>query len=859
MATLSFVLPSSDVIEARMFGAKIGMLHGPDDPDRYTRAMEYLNVQSVRIGDELHFDVSRPDIAVTSTLVPNAPERLGAIVTIPESLAWAAENNMPVIMTIPTVNLFKTAMDPNVFTPRSLDLAKIAEVKAFIKTLLTKGDSGPVALADAPIDAIEIGNEYWNAGLTSVEYGRLVNAVAIAAQEAMDELGIPLASQPKILVQMGGVYAREFSEAATGDQPQPAGPFVGLSWMDKVEKSNLDIIGQISPRAFQAIDGLVEHYYHVNPSDVFTNSSRDLRYIDVDWSHWARAGYGDKELYFTEWNNKQCNFQQFGLKGAGVLVEQFENMARLGVDAANIWPFQHNNTNLVMGLPEEPLVTPRGEVFRLMAESLPGTRLLESDLTTANGYGYELVAFASRQKYVFFIASRREEAQTIDLDLSQIVTSNADLMVRRVGINVVTSSCLVNPDAIGIVTELGNIGPASDLSIDLAAYEVAQIVIRAEQALTRRGTAANETLRGGGGHDILLGEAGRDVLIAEGGDDTIRGGAGDDWIYAGQGNKLISGGTGVDTLIFTDNRNVNVDLGLRTLQDTGVGHMRISLVENITTGLGRDQIIGTAQANVIRSQGGDDLIQAGAGNDSIFGGAGRDRIIYASGADRIDGGSGVDTLDLRALNGIRLYLDSGENAHGLRVTNVENIIASAGADVIRGTAAANAIYGGRGDDQLNGLAGADRLYGGAGADRLIGSTGNDQLFGGAGNDVLGGGRGADRLSGGMGNDIFRYYSPEQGGDIIVDFGARAGDDDRFYISAQGFGGGLTPGALAPGALRVHAINRSNAVDADDRFIFNSVTNSLWFDVDGRGGEEAVLLASLQPNAADVTVADFWIY
>lgn len=298
------------------------------------------------------------------------------------------------------------------------------------------------------------------------------------------------------------------------------------------------------------------------------------------------------------------------------------------------------------------------------------------------------------------------------------------------------------------------------------------------------------------------------ALVGTSSGDLIAAGLNDDWVNAGAGDDQVWGGSGHDTLF---------------------------------GGLGNDTLTGNL------------------GNDMVNGGEGRDRIVYVGGHDTIIGGSDSDTLVFSGPSSVHLSLLSGINPHGLTVSQMENIIASLGADYLQGDNGSNALYGGAGADALYGLDGADVLSGGDDADRLFGGNGADQLFGGAGNDTLLGQEGADHLTGGAGNDLFRYQSAAQGGDDVFDFGASLGNDDRFSISAAGFGGGLEPGSLAARQFRVHVTDRSVALDADDRFIFNSVTHSLWFDADGLGGPGAVLIATLQDSAAALTSADIWLF
>ncbi|MCU0535437.1 MAG: calcium-binding protein, partial [Hydrococcus sp. Prado102] len=78
--------------------------------------------------------------------------------------------------------------------------------------------------------------------------------------------------------------------------------------------------------------------------------------------------------------------------------------------------------------------------------------------------------------------------------------------------------------------------------------------------------------------------------------------------------------------------------------------------------------------------------------------------------------------------------------------------------------------------------------------------------------------------------------------------------DTLVVSARGFGGGLRAGAILPLAqFRLGA----RALDASDRFIYNSNTGALLFDVDGIGAIAPVALATLDPRLA-LTRADIFV-
>ncbi len=100
-----------------------------------------------------------------------------------------------------------------------------------------------------------------------------------------------------------------------------------------------------------------------------------------------------------------------------------------------------------------------------------------------------------------------------------------------------------------------------------------------------------------------------------------------------------------------------------------------------------DSYTGDAQANWVRSMGGQDMISGLDGDDTLEGGAGR---------DTLDGGNNEDAL-----------------------------FGGAGADLLRGGDHNDTLNGGAGDDILRGNAGNDFLSGGAGRDVMRGGSGED--------------------------------------------------------------------------------------------------------------------------------------
>jgi Ca2+-binding RTX toxin-like protein len=160
------------------------------------------------------------------------------------------------------------------------------------------------------------------------------------------------------------------------------------------------------------------------------------------------------------------------------------------------------------------------------------------------------------------------------------------------------------------------------------------------------------------------------------------------------------------------------------------------------------------------------------------------------------------------------------------------------------------LLGSEGNDKLLGATGNDILNGGAGRDIILGGAGRDALTGAQGNDILVAGSGSDTLTGGAGADDFAFTRPNEGIDTIRDFVVA----DRILVSATGFGGGLTAGA----AIKPSQFTYGKAAgDASDRFIYDTGTGALYFDVDGTGTAKQVQIAGLTTKPL-ITNADIFV-
>ncbi len=219
------------------------------------------------------------------------------------------------------------------------------------------------------------------------------------------------------------------------------------------------------------------------------------------------------------------------------------------------------------------------------------------------------------------------------------------------------------------------------------------------------------------GDDIVWSNSGDDFISGETGNDILHGGPGDDTIDGGADADVIIGGAGNDTASYINSTGVNIDLYNNVYSGGEAEGDSLSLIENITgsdDAAERDWIYGDDNANHIKGMDGADILEGGSGADIIDGGAGWDYSRYT----RSDAGVNIN---------LKTNINTGGDAEGDLIYNVEAVVGSVYDDV---------IIGGDDKDYLKGEAGDDYLDGGLGIDQLFGGAGNDTYFYGAGRDTI---------------------------------------------------------------------------------------------------------------------------
>jgi Ca2+-binding RTX toxin-like protein len=247
------------------------------------------------------------------------------------------------------------------------------------------------------------------------------------------------------------------------------------------------------------------------------------------------------------------------------------------------------------------------------------------------------------------------------------------------------------------------------------------------------GGSGNDHLRGSGGPNVLVGGLGNDLLEGRGGDDAFELQRKGLPFALPEGDDLYVGGPGVDTValdLLQGDVRVSLDdvKNDRVIGDPTKGVKNVhSDIENVVTGAGDDQIIGSAKPNRLVS---------GEGKDTLLGGGGADLLVPGPGGDAARGGPGTDTISFAGAT------------HGVTANLARGSASGDGPDVL---ATAERLIGTSLGDRLTGNAGPNVLTGGLGADQLMGLDGDDRLVGGPGDDSLAGGQGIDTCRQGPGS------------------------------------------------------------------------------------------------------------
>ena len=367
----------------------------------------------------------------------------------------------------------------------------------------------------------------------------------------------------------------------------------------------------------------------------------------------------------------------------------------------------------------------------------------------------------------------------------------------------------------------------------IAAFEGDNIVIGDNGELdfdTNTGalvTAMTTAPTAGGGNDVITSGSGRDVVL---------GGQGNDTIDAGEGDNVVFGDDGVATF------DPAILVHMRSTE-TGDDGPALGGDDTITTGAGRDVIVGGNGSDTINAGEGDNvvfgdnaelnfsfpasvLLQAdslapafggddwittgtGTGRDIIVGGFGIDHIVAGGGDNVIAGDSASMTFDTAGvLHFFTTIAPTIGGSDDITLTTGDNIVfGGAGSDTVTIADGSNIVFGDNGQVGWN----ADRSTGfltatdptAGGADTIVvHGSGNNWIVGGTGGDSITTGSGDDIVFGDFASftgavptipvvpyapvpwsytSIFTTVDPAIGSDDVID----AGDGRNIVVGGQG--------------------------------------------------------------------------
>lgn len=467
----------------------------------FDEAADQIGVEGLRYPggaiSEVLFDIGNPD---SPTAIDPVSGDVVSVTPLSAFLEFALETDRPVTIVIPTRKFLTSEEDELGHRDEAVD-------EDLLRTFVSDVLNG--VYGAARIEAFEIGNEYWGIGdfeqgsMTTLEYAHVSSKMAEILDETIATSGS--GQDPSVLVQIGSNNRDANLRTVYEDYASPQEKVAALEADYQLKFSgnviykggDLDwdrIANEILINEYQndgtldAVDGIAFHVYSRAP---VIESSRYRRFDTIDET-WGQLDK-DFELWITEWNQKSKTNaldpeEDFGLKAGHELIDLVSIFAEEDVTGAHIWAVQHN-TKTALTEPQadpnlEATMNPTGEIFRMMQEHLPGTRLVDLDLSADrpfayDGEGFEFHAFASGGKFVGYLASVSDQDVDVDLAFGNIITGWEGATVTRLG--VAEGDDPGDPKATPVVTEEDPEQALSDGEVitTLKPFEIIQIVFEA--------------------------------------------------------------------------------------------------------------------------------------------------------------------------------------------------------------------------------------------------------------------------------------------------------------------------------------------------------------------------------------------
>ncbi|NMG58035.1 calcium-binding protein [Geitlerinema sp. P-1104] len=289
------------------------------------------------------------------------------------------------------------------------------------------------------------------------------------------------------------------------------------------------------------------------------------------------------------------------------------------------------------------------------------------------------------------------------------------------------------------------------------------------------------------------------------------------------GGTAIATATILDTIpqVF-DARGGDNTLQLKTEGVVDLSEADDQTPEDTLTVLNFNHVIGSSGDDSLRGNDNDNLLIGSEGDDTVIGVNGDNTLIGVDVTNVLIGGDGDDLI----IAGPQDQISGGEGVDTLLIDGDDDVVVAMPNDI-------EVLITGEGNDSLIGTPGSDSI---------ISAGGNNTLDGGGGGDFFMGGPGGDVIIAANGPDTFAIQDPTDGPDTLLNQNLLSilqfTDDDVILVSADGFGGDLTPGVLPSEQFTLG----NSASDPNHRFILHKPllgNDVLYYDPDGDGPEPQV--------------------
>ena len=651
------------------------------------------------------FDLQYNDLIAPQLTRDGAQSLLG----MTDALAAARNISATFEVTLPTVRYSNISRNLDATTEHALLGRAYGDVSSFFSNLFISGKYGPL-----PTEIIfDIGNEglVWATLDPSKFYP---DGVKYDGEYVNFSLSQYIAVATEIMA-----AAEDFREMNPGIEFK-----IGL----QIPSMN-DQTGDDDPQSvFSALLHAVPNHLLGQIDQVRAHSLNKSYEASSNWENWfsgevgsvisiieaARSSIGrtsEVDFNVSAWSSNGVNSSgdggELSLQAAGATIANFVSLIEMGADFASAWGISVDHSGDVQASRYDDaagrtVFSPRGEVIRMMAESLGGTDLLHSPSLKQDSASnlFNTFAFADASQIVLFISANDlpSSGERITINLAGLTQSiqyawaETIVTVGNGGGNTGSDARVWNPLLLPLGDDAGRTAnftfSNSSVSLDLSHdFEIVRIIVSTsstgDDAVYLVGDSRWESniwddlLDGGRGSDRIFGGQGADTLTGGAGNDVINGGAGSDFLQGGDGDDTILGAADIFTGRSMRTAPASKFADLRAIEDTAGGTFFAN--PDVARNCWIDRRL---ELDTLMGGEGDDILVGGSGSDEFWGGPGADIFVFVGtfGDDVICDFDSAEFGDKIDLSTVRLILNFSDLVANHMVQAGQNVVIDAGAD-----------------------------------------------------------------------------------------------------------------------------------------------------------------------------------